>query len=69
MDSNYIVSRLKTSRYKYPTVQVIRERLKNLDETQRREVMAQLKIELWRSRNADIHEPLSELVYRMPMAS
>lgn len=69
MDANYIVSRLKSTPYKYPTVALIRARLRNLDENTRREVVANLKMELWRHSNVDIHEPLFELVYKMPMAS
>lgn len=68
MDSNYIIKRLKTSIYKYPTAQVLQMRLKNLDEGRRSEIMGDLKAELHRQRNVDIHEPLFELLYR-PMAS
>jgi hypothetical protein len=69
MDSNYIINRLKATVYKYPTVELMRSRLRNLDESQREEIVSNLKIELCRARNADIHEPLVELLYRMPRAS
>lgn len=69
MDSNYIISRLKSTPYKYPTVDLLRTRLRNLDETKRHEVVTSLKAELWMARNVDIHEPLLELLYRMPLAS
>jgi len=69
MDSNYIINRLKTTPYKYPTVDLLRSRLKNLEENKKHEIVSRLKIELWRARNVDIHEPLLELIYRMPLAS
>jgi len=69
MDSNYIINRLKSTLYKYPTVDLIRTRLKNLDEDKRYEIVSNLKIELYKHDNSDIQEPLSELLYRMPLAS
>ena len=69
MDSNYVINRLKTTLYKYPTVELLRLRLKNLDENKRLEVIGSLKKEVWREKNIDIHEPLVELLYRMPLAS
>lgn len=69
MDSNYIISRLKSTPYKYPTVDLLRTRLRNLDEHKRYEIVSSLKTELWRARNVDIHEPLLELLYKMPLAS
>lgn len=69
MDSNYIINRLKTTQFKYPTVELLRSRLKNLDENLRFEILSSLKNELWKEKNNDIYEPLLELVYRMPMAS
>lgn len=69
MDSNYIINRLKTTLYKYPTVELLRSRLRNLEESKRHEVIVSLKKEVWREKNIDIHEPLVELLYRMPLAS
>ena len=69
MDSNYIINRLKITPFKYPTVELLRTRLKNLDENKRHEIVSSLKIEVWRHRNVDIHEPLIELLYKMPLAS
>ena len=69
MDSNYIINRLKTTPFKYPTVELLRSRLRNLDENARYEILSSLKKEVWKERNIDIHEPLIELVYRMPLAS
>jgi hypothetical protein len=69
MDTNYIINRLKTTPYKYSTVDLMRARLKNLDENKRHEILSDLKMELWRERNVDIHEPLFELLFRMPLAS
>lgn len=69
MDSNYIINRLKSTPYKFPTVEVLRSRLRNLDAKKRHEIISVLKTELWKERNVDIHEPLHELVHRMPLAS
>lgn len=69
MDSNYIITRLKSTLFKYPTVELLRTRLKNLDENKRYEIISNLKKEVWKERNTDIHEPLLELVYKMPLAS
>lgn len=69
MDSNYIINRLKSTPYKYPTVELLRNRLKNLEENKKFEVLSTLKKELWKEKNIDIHEPLIELLYRMPLAS
>ena len=69
MDSNYIITRLKSTPFKYPTVELLRSRLKNLDENIRFEILSSLKKELWKEKNVDIYEPLIELVYRMPLAS
>jgi len=69
MDANYIINRLKSTIYKYPTVDLLRTRLNNIDEGSRREIIVSLKMELWRERSSDIHEPLMELLYREPLAS
>ena len=69
MDSNYIITRLKSTLFKYPTVELLRARLKNLDENKRHEILTVLRKEVWKERNTDIHEPLLELVYRRPVAS
>ena len=69
MDSNYIINRLKSTLYKYPTVELMRNRLKNLDENKRQEIVLTLRKELWKEKNIDIHEPLIELLYRLPLAS
>lgn len=69
MDSNYIINRLKGTLYKYPTVDLLRTRLKNLEESKKQQIVSNLKIEVWKQRNTDIHEPLLELLYKMPLAS
>lgn len=69
MDSKYIINRLKSTPYKYPTVDLLRTRLRNVEENKRQEILYNLKIEAWKERNIDIHEPLLELLYRMPIAS
>ena len=69
MDSKYIVNRLKTTLYKYPTAEVLKTRLMNIEESKRRQILVNLKMELHRECNVDIHEQLYDLVYRMPLAS
>ncbi|MBF0694203.1 MAG: hypothetical protein IR153_04000 [Flavobacterium sp.] len=68
MDSNYIINRLKSTPYKFPTAEVLRKRLQNLEADKRQQVVSHLKIELCRECNIDIFEPLSEVVYRLPAA-
>ena len=69
MDTNYIINRLKSTPFKFPTVDLLRTRLKNLDENKRYEILSNLKIELWRHHNVDIHESLIELLYKKPIRS
>jgi len=69
MDSNYIINRLKSTLFKYPTVDVLRNRLRNLDEKKRNSIVSNLKIEMYKHTNSDIQEPLVELLYKMPLAS
>ena len=69
MDANYIINRLKSTLFKYPTVDVLRNRLRNLDEKRRDSIVSSLKIELYKHKNSDIQEPLVELLYKMPLAS
>jgi len=69
MDANYIINRLKSTLFKYPTVDLLRNRLKNLDEKRRNSIVSSLKIELYKHKNSDIQEPLVELLYKMPLAS
>jgi len=69
MDSNYIINRLKSTPYKYSTVELLRARLTNLEENKKYDVISTLRKEVWKEKNIDIHEPLIELIYRMPMAS
>lgn len=69
MDTNYIIARLKSTPFKYPTVELLRNRLKNLEESKRYELIATLKKQIWKEHNDDIHEPLLELVYKLPLAS
>ena len=69
MDSKYIINRLKTTLYKYPTAEVLCTRLRNLEEDKKRHIIANLKMELHMECNVDIYEPLYELLYKMPLAS
>lgn len=69
MDANYIINRLKSTLFKYPTVDVLRNRLKNLDEKKRNSIVSSLKIEMYKHTNSDIQDPLVELLYKMPLAS
>lgn len=69
MDLNYIIERLKSTPYKYPTVEVLKNRLNNLEETQRQQILSGLKMQLYKERNIDIQEPLSQLVYQLPLTA
>ena len=69
MDSHYIINRLRSTPYKYPTMAILQTRLSNLDEEKKYEIMASLKKQLYRESNIDIQEQLSSLVYKMPIAS
>lgn len=69
MDSNYIITRLRSTPYKFPTAAILRERLNNLDEYTRYQVTERLKKEVYKERNHDIQQPLEELLFRMPIAS
>lgn len=66
MDSAYIINRLKSTPYKYPTAALLHHRLNNLDASKRNEILSSLKKERHRHCNADIDEVLQELLYRMP---
>lgn len=69
MNAKYIIERLKSTLYKYPTAAILRERLNNLDESTRYVITESLKKEFHKERNHDIKEPLQELLFRMPIAS
>lgn len=69
MDSHYIIDRLKSTPYKYPTVAILQTRLSNLNEEQKEEILCNLKKQLYRESNMDIQQQLSTLVYRLPIAS
>lgn len=68
MDSHYIIKRLKSTPYKYPTMAILQSRLSNLDEEKKYEIMESLKKQLYRESNSDIQQQLSTLVYRFPIA-
>jgi hypothetical protein len=69
MDSNYIIKRLKSTLYKYSTVDVLRMRLENTDELSRQQIISSLKKEVQKERNMDIQQPLHELLFRSRLAS
>ncbi len=69
MDSNYIIKRLKGARYKYETVEILRTRINNLDPDAKQQIVANLKMELYRVCNADIFDPLADLLYRKTLAA
>lgn len=69
MDSNYIISRLKSTPYKYPTVALLQIRLSNLDAESKEQILISLKKQLYVERNMDIQQQLAELVYHLPIAS
>ncbi|WP_293895003.1 hypothetical protein [Flavobacterium sp.] len=69
MDSRYIINRLKSTPYKYPTLAILQSRLSNLDEEKKYEIMSSLKKQLYIESNIDIQQQLSTLVYHLPLAS
>lgn len=69
MNSNYIINRLKTTLYKYPTVEILRKRLNNVDEITRDQIVSNLKKEVRKESNMDIQKPLFELLFQIPLAS
>ncbi len=69
MDSHYIIDRLKSTPYKYPTVALLQTRLSNLDEDSRNEIFASLKKQSFMTSNIDIQDLIGVLLYRTPMAS
>lgn len=69
MNANYIIDRLKSTPFKFPTVALLQQRLRNLDEELKNDILSNLKKQIHKERNMDIKEPLSVLVYRLPMAS
>lgn len=69
MDTNYIINRLKSTPFKVTTVSFLKTRLNNLEEIKKFQILSDLKKQLKKERNYDIQESLSELVYRLPIAS
>lgn len=69
MDSHYIINRLKSTPYKYPTVAALQTRLNNLDEEVKNELLSSLKKQIYKTSNLDIQLPLEELVFHLPHAS
>lgn len=69
MDSNYIINRLRATPYKFPTVALLQTRLDNLEEETKCEILLNLKQQLNKTYNLDIQALLSQLVYRLPIAS
>lgn len=69
MDSEYIIYRLKSTQFKYPTVALLKTRLNNMDEEKKEQVIINLKRQLYAERNLDIQLLLKELIYHFPAAS
>lgn len=69
MNANYIINRLRSTPYKFPTAAILRDRLNNLDEYTKYQITDILKKEVYKERNHDIQQPLEELLFRMPIAS
>ena len=69
MDSNYIIERLKSTPFKYSTVEVLRNRLNNLEDYQRQQIISALKLQIYKERNMDIQEPLNQLIYQLPLTA
>jgi hypothetical protein len=66
MDSDYIIYRLKSTPYKFPTLDLLKRRLNNLDEERKEQILINLKKQLYAERNMDIQQQLNELVYYLP---
>lgn len=69
MDADYIIYRLRSTPYKFPTVDVLKRRLNNLDEDSKGQILISLKRQLYAERNMDIQLQLNELVYNLQAAS
>lgn len=69
MDSHYIINRLKSTPFKYPTMAILQTRLSNLDEESKGELLSNLKKQIYKESNMDIQPQLSTLVYKLPIAS
>lgn len=69
MDSHYIIDRLKSTPYKYPTVALLQTRLSNLDQDSKNEILSSLKKQFHMTSNIDIQELLGVLLYKTPMTS
>lgn len=69
MDADYIIYRLRSTPYKFPTVDVLKRRLNNLDEDRKDQILISLKRQLYAERNMDIQLQLNELVYNLQAAS
>jgi hypothetical protein len=66
MDSDYIIYRLKSTPYKFPTLDLLKRRLNNLDNERKEQILISLKRQLYAERNMDIQQQLNELVYYLP---
>ncbi|UPT71862.1 MAG: hypothetical protein M0D53_06050 [Flavobacterium sp. JAD_PAG50586_2] len=66
MDSDYIIYRLKSTPYKFPTLDLLKRRLNNLDKERKEQILISLKKQLYAERNMDIQQQLNELVYYLP---
>ena len=66
MDSDYIIYRLKSTPYKFPTVALLKTRLNNMDAESKEQILVCLKRQLYAERNIDIQAQLNELVYYLP---
>jgi len=64
MDANYIITRLKNTRYQFPTAQDLQKRVQNLDDFTKTQLLSNLKTELFREKNIDIYEPLCTVMQR-----
>lgn len=69
MDSNYIINRLKSTPFKYPTMILLQSRLNNLDQHSKNMILHSLKQQIYKERNMDIQLQLEQLVYHLPIAS
>jgi len=62
MEAQAVISKLKTSAYKFTEAGKLRSALKQLPEDLRDELVTRLRSELGKSTNADIVVPLREVI-------
>jgi hypothetical protein len=62
MEANAVISKLKSSAYKFTEAGKLRSALKKMPEELREDLVSRLRCELGKSSNADIATPLREVI-------